>query len=119
MTILLNDVLRISDPTQYKLHLAGRNEDWVNPLDEYVAGRQNWIGWNEWRGNRDDWTRPYIFSLMEFYHQSSRWLFGGVFKVLTRSADRYELETITDYEKYEGRLLLTFKRYHGMRGRAY
>src|SRR6516164_4004085 len=106
MTILLNDVLRISDPTQYKLHLAGRNEDWVNPLDEYVAGRQNWIGWNEWRGNRDDWTRPYIFSLMEFYHQSSRWLFGGVFKVLTRSADRYELETITDYEKYEGRLLL-------------
>lgn len=36
LKIMINDILKIEDPSQYKLHLAGRNESWVNPLDEYV-----------------------------------------------------------------------------------
>ena len=119
MTIMLRDILAIPDQTQYKLHLACRNEDWVNPLDEYVANRQNWVGWNEWRGTKDRWTRPYIFSFMEFYPKKNRYLFGGVFKVLTRDPDQYRLETVNDYEKYEGRLLIVFTRYQGMMGSAF
>ncbi len=119
MAIRLTDVLTITDPTQFKLHLATRNEDWVNPLDEYVADRQNWVGWNESRGRRNDWTRPFIFSLMQFYPQKNRYLFGGVFKILARDVEKYSLESVTDYEKYEGRLLVTFARYQGMMGRAF
>jgi len=119
MKIMINDLFKIEDPSQYKLHLAGRNEDWINPLDEYVASPLNWLGWNEWRGRRNDWTREYIFSMMEFYPKTDSWLFGGVFKVLERGEERYKLEKVDDFEKYEGRLIATFHRYHGMRGRAF
>jgi len=119
MTIMLKDILSIEHPEHYKLHLAGRNEDWVNPLDEYVAARQNWHGWNEWRGNRNDWTRPYILSFLEFYPKRDRWLFGGIFKVLERGPDKYKLEVVSSFDKCEGRLLAGFKRYQGMRGRAF
>lgn len=119
MRIMITDLLKIEDPSLYKLHLACRNEDWVNPLDEYVAGPQNWIGWNEWRGKKNDWTRDYIFSMMEFYPKTDSWLFGGVFKVLERGKDQYKLEKVADFKKYEGRLIVSFHRYQGMRGRAF
>ena len=119
MKILINDILKIKDPSQYKLHLACRNEDWVNPLDEYVASHSNWDGWNEWKGNKNDWTREYVFSLMEFYPKKDSWLFGGVFKVLERAEDHYKLDKVAAFEKYEGRLIVSFHRYQGMRGRAY
>lgn len=117
--IKLTDIIAINDPSQYKLHLAGRNEDWVSPLDEYVADPSNWVGWNQWKGRRDDWTREFIFSLMEFYPFNDAWLFGGVFRVVERREDGYILEEVNEYQKYVGRLILSFHRYQGMRGRAY
>ena len=119
MKILITDILRIDDASQYKLHLACRNNEWINPLDEYVASYSSWLGWNEWRGSRNDWTRQYVFALMEFYPKRDSWLFGGIFRVLERELDRYKLEKVAAFEKYEGRLLLSFHRYQGMRGRAY
>jgi hypothetical protein len=117
--IRLKDIIKIEDPARHKLHLACRNEDWVSPLDEYVADYKNWLGWNEWRGNRNDWTRDFVFSLMEFYPRSDAWLFGGVFRVLERYEDHYVLEEIDDYKKFVGRVILSFHRYQGMRGRSY
>ena len=117
--ISLQDVIRINDPTQYKLHLACRNEDWVQPLDVFVADREEWVGWNKWRGNRNDWTRDFVFSLMEFYPRTDAWLFGGVFRVLKCRFNSYELQEVDDYKKYVGRAILSFHRYQGMRGRAY
>jgi hypothetical protein len=119
MAIMLRDLLTIDNPDQYKLHLACQNEESIRPLDEYVTSRQNWHNWNRWRGNRNDWTRPYIFSLIEFYPQADRWLFGGIFRVLDRGEAGYELETVPAFDKFEGRLLVTFNRYQGMRGRAF
>ena len=58
MTIPLNDILTISIPEEYKLHLACGNRDGVHPLDEFVGHSDNWLGWNEWRGSRNDWTSP-------------------------------------------------------------
>ncbi|MGA2434725.1 MAG: GIY-YIG nuclease family protein [Bryobacteraceae bacterium] len=119
MTILLKDILSISDPQKYKLHLACRNEDFIQPLDEYVAAPAKWRAWNEWRGHRNDWTRPYILSFMEFYPRRNAWLFGGVFEILERRKDGYKLKPIPEFEKYVGRLIASFHRYLGMRGRAY
>ena len=101
------------------MHLACRNEDGINPLDQYVARREKWIGWNEWKGAKNDWTREYILALMEFYPRRDTWLFGGVFRVLERGAERYDLEEVERFSKFEGRLLFSFHRYQGMRGRAY
>ena len=117
--IRLQDVIRINDPTQYKLHLACRNEEQVHPLDVYVADCREWLAWNECRGNRNDWTRDFVFSLMEFYPKTDAWLFGGIFRVLERHKDSYELQEVDEYKKYVGRVILSFHRYQGMRGRAY
>ena len=117
--INLRDIIKIDDPNQYKLHLACRSPDGTNPLDEYVAGHGNWLGWNQWRGNRNDWTRDFVFSLMDFYPRTDAWLFGGVFRVVERHDDSYKLEEVDDYKRYVGRMLLSFHRYQGMRGRAY
>ena len=119
MKIMITDILKIEDPGQYKLHLAGRNEDWENPLDEYAVNPSNWVEWNEWKGGKNDWTRDYIFSMMEFYPKTDSWLFGGLFKVLERGEKRYKLEKIAAFNKYEGRLLVSFHRIQGMRGRAF
>lgn len=119
LKILLNDVLNISEPGEYKLHLACRNAEFIQPLDEYVADRANWVGWNEWRGTKNDWTRRYVLSFMEFYPKTDAWLFGGEFEVLERREDGYKLSPVPRLEKYVGRLIASFHRYQGMRGRAY
>ena len=117
--IKLLDIIKIGDPSAYKLHLACRNTDGVSPLDEYVRDPQNWVGWNTWRGKKNDWTRDFVFSLIEFYPRTDSWLFGGIFRVVERHHDRYVLEEMDQYSKYIGRLLLAFHRYQGLRGRAY
>jgi len=117
--IKLTDILPIGDPSEYKLHLACANEEGVRPLNEYVIDRNKWIGWNEWRGDKDQWTRKYIFSFIEFYPISNAYLFGGVFEVKERHSDRYVIEEVPKFAKWEGRLVCKFHRYQGLRGRAF
>ena len=116
--IPLNDIFAISNPKRYKLHLACHNGI-SDPLDEYVASYSNWRGWNTWRGNKNDWTRSFILSFIEFSRKDHLWLFGGAFKVLGRNQKSYDLEEEVDFEKYVGRLIVSFQRYQGMRGRAF
>ena len=120
MTISVRDIIRIDNANDYKLHLACQNEEGESPLSAYTTDYRQWLGWNEWKKkNRNDWTREYVFSLIEFYPKVDSWLFGGIFRVIERAEDRYKLERIESYEKFEGRLLLSFHRYQGMRGRAF
>lgn len=50
--------------------------------------------------------RPFIFSLVQFYHETDIWLFGGVFRVVARHTDRYEVELTKEGEGFLGRLKL-------------
>jgi len=70
MEINLLDILKIGNPEDYKLHLGCMNDEGNHPLDLFIEDEQQWKGWNEWRGNKNDWTRDYIFSLIEFYPKS-------------------------------------------------
>lgn len=118
MEIALQDILNIEAPKEYKLHLASWNGE-CHPLDEFVVDRTKWLHWNEWRGRRNDWTRPRILSFIQFYPKADAWLFGGVFEVVERRSDRYILKPVATFEKYVGRLLAAFHRHSGMRGRAF
>ena len=71
MNIFLPQVLPIAHPEQFKLHLACWNGE-EQPLDVFVRDRAEWDGWNRWRGSRDDFSRDYIFSLIEFYPEKDR-----------------------------------------------
>lgn len=113
MNLLLPQLLPIARPEQFKLHLACWNGV-DQPLDVFVRDRSEWDGWNRWRGVRDDFSRDYIFSLIDFYPEKDRWLFGGAYRVLSRkpinNAASYEIERLKESEPLIGRLKLQMKR---------
>jgi hypothetical protein len=116
MTIFLREVWPISDLDSYKVHFARWN-DVDQPLEVWVRDRQEWQGWQEYRPTRDEFNRPHIFSLMQFYHETDIWLFGGIFDVLGRHPDRYEVQLSDAGAGFIGRLKL-HSSYRGRTTRA-
>ena len=53
ISIKLTDIIQIADPKECKVHLACANQDGVHLLTECVADRANWVGGNEWRGDKN------------------------------------------------------------------
>ena len=103
--IRLADIWPIASPEDYKLHLARWNGE-NQPLEVWTRDKQDWQGWQEYRPERDDFNRAFIFSLVQFYHETDIWLFGGVFRVVARHPDRYEVELTKEGEGFVGRLKL-------------
>jgi hypothetical protein len=66
--IKVSDIFNLSDNElrQHKLHLACWNGK-EQALNVYLRGWEKWVGWNEWRGGKNDFNRQYIFSLIQFY----------------------------------------------------
>ena len=105
MTILLSDIWPIKELTDYKLHFARWGGD-SEPLEVWVRDKTEWQKWQEYRPQRNDFNRPYIFSIMRFYHETDIWLFGGVFRVLARHEESYEVELTEIGKAFIGRLKL-------------
>lgn len=103
--ILLQDVWRVTTPESYKLHFARWNGE-NQPLEVWVRDKQEWQGWQEYRPARNDFNRPFIFSLMQFYHEPDIWLFGGIYRVSNRRVDAYEVELTHEGAGFIGRLKL-------------
>lgn len=107
-------------PHEFKLHLGKRSSDTGDhPLDLYLQDRNLWMDWHRWRGNRDDWTRPRIFSLIQMKDDPSTFLFGGVFKVIAKHRQAYEIAREDLYSEWEGRLVVRLHKRQGLRGRAF
>jgi hypothetical protein len=112
--IPLSDLIGELDASQCKLHCAVWNGE-EYPIDVLARSWDDWVGWNSWRGPRDDFNRQYIFSLAQARDNPSHWLFGGVFEVLARRpkprAMSYDVELRPDYMgAYIKRLMLAFRR---------
>jgi hypothetical protein len=117
--ILLTDIFKLNKWNEYKLHLGCMNEDKDEPLDLFVKSMDEWVSWNRYRGKKNDFNRKYIFSVINYYHEPSKWLFGGIFEVKKRHSDGYEVELLSDYSNLIGRLVFSFSRPQGLRGRAF
>lgn len=124
--IPLSSLLRIPETElgKFKLHLACWNGA-EQPLNVYLRGRNDWVDWNQWRGGDNDFNREYIFTLIRFFHEPNKWLFGGIFEVTERYDDWDKTEVgykvvLTEMHKdLVGRLIVDFERIQGMRGRAF
>jgi len=117
--IPLTDLLHPPTPNQFKLCLAAER-DGEHPLDVYGRERMDWIRWIERKDLRkNDWTRPFILSFIEFHPTPGTYLFGGGFEVVARREDGYELRELEAFSKWEGRLICKFTRPRGMRGRSF
>lgn len=93
--IPLRDLLGDLDPASSKLHCAVWNGE-NQPVDVLARSWDEWLGWNSWRSNRNDFNRRYIFSMAQTRESPSVWLFGGVFEVVGRrpqpEAFSYDIE---------------------------
>ena len=103
MTIFLRDIWPIAEAEAYKLHFARWNGE-NQPLEVWARDKDEWQGWQEYRPTRNVFNRPYIFTLIQFYHETDSWLFGGVFRVLNRFPDRYEVGLTEQGAGFLGRL---------------
>jgi len=105
-TISVKDIIAVDNLEEYKFHAARCNGE-NQPLDVYVRDRDEWVGWNTWGDSRDVYNRPYIFSLIDFYHETNVWLFGGIYRVISKYEEnprRYKIEEMRKYSPYVGRL---------------
>ena len=99
----ISRLLCLNDLNQYKVHAARFNQ--VNqPLDVFVRDKDEWHGWNEWRGKKNDFNRKFVLSFMDFYPERHAWLFGGIFEAINRHADRYEVRLCENGKDLIGRL---------------
>ena len=99
-TIRLRDLLHDElDPSQFKVHCAIFDGE-ARPLDVFTNSPEDWIGWNSWRGDKDDFNRQFVFSLIQLPDEPNRWLFGGAFEVVGRRpephARSYDVEPRDD-----------------------
>ena len=109
MDVKVDSLFGIENLDDYKIHFAvWDGED--HPLDVFVESREKWQGWNSWRGTNNRFNRKFIFSMIRFYHQPDKWLFGGIFEVKARHEDSYTIELLEKGREYIGRLLI---HYHG------
>lgn len=104
LPILLEDIWAPkAELEDYKVHFAKWNGD-RQPLDAWVRDRDAWVGWQEYRGTKNDFNRDRILSFMSFYHERDTWLFGGIFQVKERHEDRYAVELTSELAPFIGRL---------------
>lgn len=103
--ILLRDIWQIENVENYKVHFAQYNGT-TQPLDDWVSNPQIWHSWQESRPQTAGFNRGFIFSLMQFYHETDIWLFGGVFEVLEDQGNRYVVELTEQGQNFIGRLKL-------------
>lgn len=119
MSIPLSQLINLSNPNDYKVHLA-RYDHKNRPLDVFVQDKEEWDNWNRWRSNKDDFNRTYILALIDFHLESNVWLFGGIYKVLSREPTNqsysYTVERSTEHSELIGRLKI---RYCPSRGRSF
>ena len=104
--IPLTEIIEIKGPEKYKLHAARWNGKY-QPLNVYVRDEEKWRDWNRWRSDRDDFNRQYIFSMMDFYHESNMWLFGGIYEVTGRGKEHshsYKIRALPEHSHFIGRL---------------
>ena len=107
MTILLSEIWEMENPEDYKVHFARWNG--ANyPLDVFVRDKREWQGWQEYWPGRNEFSRPLIFSLAQFHHENNTWLFGGIWKVIERYEDRYEVELSEEGSNLIGRLKIRY-----------
>ena len=120
MAIYLPQVYPIAHPEHFKLHLACGYENaeapggFLQPLDDFVADREEWDTWNGSPRKQDVFSRDFIFAFMDFYTEEDRWLFGGAYRVLDRTRNgkniKYKIRLLDESEPFIGRLKLQFKR---------
>ena len=108
-----------------KFHIAQRAGK-VHPIDVFTDSFDAWQ--NNWNGafhSNHCWNRSFIFSIIELPTQPDKWLFGGIFRVLShqkkiragKTKSFYKVELHAEGEALIGRLVISWKKDARAKGR--
>lgn len=92
-------------------------------MDVFNRSPEEWKGWNEWRGNRNDFTRDKVFCLIPDHTKVDTYFFAGIFEIKRQfddwqETDRgYEMKLSNQFKDLIGKLEVKFYRYPGLLGR--
>lgn len=109
-----------------KIHVAQKAGQ-TRPIDVFTRRFDEWQ--NNWNGDFHSnhcWNRKYIFSIIELPNEPGRWLFGGVFRVLSFKPGKssmgkvgmlYKVELDPNSESLIGRLIIRWVKDGRAKGR--
>ncbi|WKN41709.1 GIY-YIG nuclease family protein [Tunicatimonas pelagia] len=111
MDILLNDILQLSEieNTKVKFNVSNGVKD---PIDIFKENREELLQWQFWNSSKRSYYEGQVtigFVLIENY----KWLLFDISRI-TKDLNKfnqvgYEYQTIREYEKYFGRIVIEFK----------
>ena len=107
--IMLRDIVSFENVDNFSIHFAQKNENGLEPLDVWLRDRDEFVGWQAHRPERDMYRgRDYIFALIRFYHETDAWLFSGVFEITGRypHPQNYDVHLTEIMRPFIGRLKL-------------
>ena len=94
----LERLLEIDSSIDFKIHAACYNGD-DQPLDVFLRDREEWNNWTAWFNGTHDFNRPFVISLMDFYHERDAWLFGGIYKI--KNYDKRPASNLANSHAYD------------------
>lgn len=106
MNIKLKSILPDFNPEEYKLYFA-RKTNGEETLDVFIEDFERWKDSIASSTGKNFYNRKYIFTLIRFYPEENTWLFGGVWRVVSRNMRKnhpYEIELVSSYKPLIGRL---------------
>lgn len=97
----------LNDDSLYRFHLAKTEPEGSRPLDALAKSDDEWLGWQIYSGNKKErFVKEFIVSFAQI--SGSRFLFGGIFRIRSRSKEGYEVECTDKYREYIGRLIINY-----------
>lgn len=106
--IRVGDIFPIENQDDYKIHFAVWNQK-EQPLNVFLSSVAEFQAWNEHKGKSNIWTKKYIFSLVDFYHEKNSWLFAGIWEVLAIEKTKHIVELTSIGKEFVGRLKIDYQ----------
>ncbi|MBL4869366.1 MAG: GIY-YIG nuclease family protein [Robiginitomaculum sp.] len=110
--ILVNDILEIKDLDNTKIRFVKSNSE-LDPIDLFKHDRETLLKWQFWNYSKKKSFKEGQITIGFVKISDKKWLLFDVSRV-TKDLDRfdgvgYEHETLTEYEKYFGRVIIQYK----------
>ena len=103
---LMND---LNDDTKYRFHLAKTEPEGGRPLDALVKSENDWLNWQVYKGKKRARFANAKFVVSFAQINGNKFLFGGIFEILDRTGNSYDVEYTKEYGDMIGRLIIEYQ----------
>jgi hypothetical protein len=97
----------VNDDTNFRFHLAKTTPTGKKPIDALAKSDEDWLSWQVYRGNAKE--RFTVDKIVSFAQLSGRkFLFGGIFEIVDRDSNKYNVIYSDKYRDLVGRLVVEY-----------